>query len=204
MTSPAASPGIDLGASAGARDPFPRWRRVFPGRDDQVREVRHWLAGLLPGVPERDDVVVVAVELVTNAIRHTASGRGGLVMVEITWRGPVLRIAVADDGAPGGPRLAAGPGRLGEGGRGLHLVRALAAGTGVCGDHRGRLVWADLAWPGARPVAPALPPPRVARPRPAPGHIRPSEAGDQAGRGRPGHALATVPASRAATALSGA
>jgi len=74
MTSPGTSPGIDLGTSTPLRDPFPRWRRVFPGRDDQVREVRRWLAGLLPGAPERDDVVVVAVELVTNAIRHTASG----------------------------------------------------------------------------------------------------------------------------------
>jgi hypothetical protein len=35
---------------------------------------RRWLAGLLSGAPERDDVVVVAVELVTNAIRHIASG----------------------------------------------------------------------------------------------------------------------------------
>ena len=139
MTSPAASQGTDLGSSTPAREPAPRWRRVFPGRDDQVREVRRWLAGLLPGAPERDDMVVVAVELVTNAIRHTASGRGGLVMVEVTWRGPVLRVAVADDGAAEGPRLAAGPGGLGEGGRGLHLVRALTDSTGVCGDHRGRL-----------------------------------------------------------------
>jgi hypothetical protein len=84
MTSPGTSPGSDLGTGSLTRDPFPRWRRVFPGRDDQVREVRRWLAGLLPGAPERDDAIVVAVELVTNAIRHTASGRGGLVMVEVT------------------------------------------------------------------------------------------------------------------------
>src|SRR5689334_15266296 len=204
MTSPAASPGIDLGTSAGARDPFPRWRRVFPGRDDQVREVRRWLAGLLPGVPERDDVVVVAVELVTNAIRHTASGHGGLVMVEVTWCGPALRVAVADDGAPGAPRLAAGPGGLGEGGRGLHLVRALAGSTGVCGDHRGRLVWADMGWSGARPAAPPLPaPPGAGRHRSVPRQMGPAEAGGQPGRARPGRALAVVPASRAATAGSG-
>src|SRR5437016_5000739 len=164
MTSPGTSPGSDLGAGPRVRDPLPRWRRVFPGRDDQVREVRRWLTALLPGVPERDAAVVVAVELVTNAIRHTASGRGGLIMVEVTWCGPVLRIAVADDGAPGGPRLAAAPGGpaaarggLAESGRGLHLVRALAASTGVCGDPRGRLVWADIAWTGPRPAAPQLP-----------------------------------------------
>ena len=203
MTSPGTSPGIDLGTSTPLRDPFPRWRRVFPGRDDQVREVRRWLARLLPGAPERDDVVVVAVELVTNAIRHTASGRGGLVMVEVTWCGPVLRVAVADDGAAGGPRLAAGQAGLAEGGRGLHLVRALAASTGVCGDDRGRLVWADIAWSGARPAAPPLPapPPWAGRHRSVPTQVRP-EAGDRAGRGRAERALATVPASRAATAAS--
>jgi len=142
----------------------------------------------------------VAVELVTNAIRHTASGRGGLVMVEVTWCGPVLRVAVADDGAAGGAQLAAGQA---EGGRGLHLVRALAASTGVCGDDRGRLVWADIAWSGARPAAPPLPapPPWAGRHRSVPGHVRP-EGGDRAVRGRAERALATVPASRAATAAS--
>jgi serine/threonine-protein kinase RsbW len=219
MTSPGTSPGNDLGTGPRVRDPFPRWRRVFAGRDDQVREVRRWLTRLLPGAPERDDVVVVAVELVTNAIRHTASGRGGLVMVEVAWCGPVLRVAVADGGAPDGPRLAPGragladvldapaglapaglaPAELAECGRGLHLVRALAVSTGVCGDQRGRLVWADIGWTGARPVAPPLPapPPRAARHRSVPGQTR-SEAGDQAGRGHAERALATVPASRGA------
>ena len=206
MTSLAASQGSDLGTGASVRDPFPRWRRVFPGRDDQVREVRRWLAGLLPGAPERDDVVVVAVELVTNAIRHTASGRGGLVMVEVTWCGPVLRVAVADDGAAGGPRLAAGAGGLAECGRGLHLVRALTGSTGVSGDHRGRLVWADVAWSGARPAAPPLPapPPQAGRHRSVPGQMRPAEAGDQTSYGRPARAPTVVPASCAATAHSGA
>ena len=140
MTSPGTSRGNDLGTGPRARDPFPRWRRVFPGRDDQVREVRRWLAGLLPGAPERDDVVVVAVELVTNAIRHTASGRGGLIVVEVTWCGPAL----------------------------------------------------------------PAPPPRAGRHRPVPSQMRPAEAGGQTGRGRPGRALAVVPASRSATAGSGA
>lgn len=217
MTSPGTSPGNDLGTGPRVRDPFPRSRRVFAGRDDQVREVRRWLTGLLPGAPERDDVVVVAVELVTNAIRHTASGRGGLVMVEVTWCGPVLRIAVADDGTPDGPRLAAGracpaevaggparlapaelaPAGLAECGRGLHLVRALAVSTGVCGDRRGRLVWADIGWTGAGPAAPPLPPPQAGCRRSVPGQAR-REAGDQAGRGPAERALAAVPASRAA------
>ncbi len=200
MTSPGTSPGSDLGTGPRVRDPLPRWRRVFPGRDDQVREVRRWLTALLPGVPERDDAIVVAVELVTNAIRHTASGHGGLVMVEVTRCGPALRIAVADDGAPGGPRLAAAPGGLAESGRGLHLVGALAASTGVCGDPRGRLVWADIAWTGPRPAAPHLPSlPRAGRHRPVPVQVR-REAADEAGHGHVECSLAAVPVSWAAAA----
>jgi len=124
-------------------------------------------------------------------------------MVEVTWCGPVLRVAVADDGAAGGPRLAAGHAGLAEGGRGLYLVRALAASTGVCGDDRGRLVWADIAWSGARPAAPPLPAPPAwaGRHRSVPTQVRP-EAGDRAGHGRAERALATVPASRAATAAA--
>jgi anti-sigma regulatory factor (Ser/Thr protein kinase) len=200
MTSAGTSPVSDLGSGTRVRDPMPRWRRVFPGQDDQVREVRRWLTGLLPAIPERDDAVVVAVELVTNAIRHTASGRGGLVMVEVTWCGTVLRLAVADGGAPEGPRLAGAPGGLAEGGRGLHLVRALAASTGVCGDPRGRLVWADIGWTGPGPAVPPLPPPRRAgRHRSVPGQLR-RDAGEQAGHDHTERALAVVPASRAATA----
>lgn len=209
MTSPAPREGTDLGTSPGVRDPFPRSRRVFPGRDDQVREVRRWLAGLLPGTPERDDVIVVAVELVTNAIRHTASGRGGLVMVEVTWCGPVLRVAVADAGAADGPWLTArpaglpaDPAGLAECGRGLHLVRALAASTGVCGDHRGRLVWADIGWTGVRPATQSAPLPRPGRHRVVPGQAR-REAADQAGRGRGERALAVTPACLVAVAPSG-
>jgi anti-sigma regulatory factor (Ser/Thr protein kinase) len=213
MTSPGTSPGNDLGTGPRVRDPFPRWRRVFAGRDDQVREVRRWLTGLLPWAPERDDVIVVAVELVTNAIRHTASGRGGLVMVEVTWCGPVLRVAVADGGAPDGPRLPArrawllaapdGPAGLAECGRGLHLVRALATSTGVCGDPRGRLVWADIGWAGPGPAGtPLPPPPRAGRHRSVPGQVR-REAGDP-GRGHAGRTLAVLPGTWAAAAGAGA
>jgi hypothetical protein len=35
---------------------------------------------------------------------------------------------------------------LTESGRGLRLVRALALRAGMCGDERGRLVWADVRW----------------------------------------------------------
>jgi hypothetical protein len=125
---------------------------VFPGEERQLGLLRRWLASLLPDCPARDDVAGVATELGANAIKHTASGQGGRFAIEITWYGPVVRVAVADSGAPGGPRLVDDPDS--EHGRGLLVVCGLSVRTGVCGDDRGRLVWADIPWadPGP-PVA---------------------------------------------------
>ena len=114
--------------------------------------LRRWLAGLLPPCSSRDDVVTVAVELATNAVKFSSRGRGGSFTVEVTWHGSVVRVAVTDGGAPEGPRLIDDP--LGDHGRGLLMVRALSARTGVCGDHRGRLVWAEISWTGDRAAVP--------------------------------------------------
>jgi len=126
-----------------------RWRRVFPGHEAQLRELRGWLTDLLPACPARDDVAAVATELAANAVTHTGSGRGGFFAVEVTWAAGMVRVAVADGGDPSEPRFDADPGPLSERGRGLVIVRSLAARTGVCGDARSRLVWADVPWHGA-------------------------------------------------------
>lgn len=133
-----------------------RWRKAFPGREGEVRAVRHWIAALLPECPARDDVMTVAVELVTNALRFTASGRGGNAgwfAVEITWHNATVQVAVADGGgSPDGPVLTEHPGNTDcEHGRGLQIVRALSARTGICGDQHGRVVWADVPWVGDSP-----------------------------------------------------
>ncbi len=125
-----------------------RWRRVFPGQEEELRSTRYWLAGLLPDYPSRADVLTVATELAANAVRHSASGRGGYFAVEISWlaRPATIRIAVADGGGPASPAGLAAlslPGTslpavesLTESGRGLRLVRALALRAGMCGDER--------------------------------------------------------------------
>jgi hypothetical protein len=134
----------DLNAAAPAlADQSPRLR-VFPGEAFQLSAVRRWLMSLLPDVPARDDVASVATELGSNAIRHTANGQGGSFAVEVTWWPQVVRVAVADSGGVSEPLLVSDP--MGESGRGLLLVRGLAIRAGVCGDHRGRLVWADVRW----------------------------------------------------------
>ncbi|HEY4853094.1 MAG TPA: ATP-binding protein [Streptosporangiaceae bacterium] len=131
------------------------WRRDFPGEESQLGVLRRWLASLLPPCPARDDVVSAANELGSNAIVHTLSGRGGRFAVEVTWYGPLVRVAVADGGAPAGPRNIDDP--AGEHGRGLLVVRELSARTGECGDERGRLVWADVPWGDAGAAEPASP-----------------------------------------------
>jgi hypothetical protein len=132
-----------------------RWRQVFPGEERQLGVLRRWIASLLPDCPARDDVASVATELGSNTIRHTASGLGGWFAVEITWHQPAVRVAVADCGAPAGPRVIDDP--AGEHGRGLVVVGGLSVRTGVCGDHRGRLVWADIPWGDAGAAEPASP-----------------------------------------------
>jgi anti-sigma regulatory factor (Ser/Thr protein kinase) len=150
------SPGAGRSVRAPAARTAPRgpstWtigvRRVFPGHAAQLRQVRRWLSGLLPDVPARDDVILVAVELATNAVKHTASGRGGSFAVAITWlaESAGVRIAVADDGTATGPQAARGPDLLSEHGRGLAVVRGLATRSGARGDHRGGLTWAEVPW----------------------------------------------------------
>jgi anti-sigma regulatory factor (Ser/Thr protein kinase) len=137
---------------APALTPGSRWRRAFPGDERQIGAMRRWLTALLPECPARDDLVVVASEMSSNAVLHTASGRGGRFAVEIIWHPLVVRISVADGGAPDGPRVIDDPAR--EHGRGLHVVRGLSIRTGVHGDYRGRQVWADVPWGATEPTLP--------------------------------------------------
>jgi serine/threonine-protein kinase RsbW len=130
-----------------------RWRRVFPGHQRELAGLRRWLSSLLPECPARDDVFSVATELGSNALEHTASGKpGGWFAVEITWHQKALLVAVADCGGPASPRVI--DDLDGERGRGLLLVQGLSVRTGWTGDGRGRLVWAQVAWPDPNPEVP--------------------------------------------------
>lgn len=124
----------------------PRWWQAFRGDAHELRSVRRWLESLLPDCPARDDVISVATELGSNAVLHTASGDNGVFEVEITSYRSMMRVAVTDRGGPAEPQIIEDP--EGEQGRGLLLVRGLSVRTGVEGDHRGRAVWAEIAWEG--------------------------------------------------------
>ena len=149
------------------------WQRLFRGQQTELRQLRHWLTGLLPDTSARDDLISVAVELGTNAIQHTASGDGGWFTVEVACLGPVIRVAVTDEGGPGVPCLTGDPLSSGDlaldddldsdiavdcesdCGRGLLIVRALSVSSGVCGNTRGRTVWAEIAAPQGRSSSPS-------------------------------------------------
>lgn len=110
-----------------------------PGR------ARRWLAWVLEAAAVPQDTIDAAVltvsELTTNSFRHTDSERV-LVGVELLATG--VRLAVHDDGT----RLdwQTGAGGLDEHGRGLTLVRALAARLEVDRHAHGTTVTAVIPY----------------------------------------------------------
>jgi serine/threonine-protein kinase RsbW len=131
-----------------------RWRQEFPGRGQELSQVRRWLERLLPECPVRDDVLTVAVELCSNALQHTASGTpGGSFTVEVTLQLSTVHVAVADGGSKGEPRMIDDLDE--ERGRGLLLVHGLSARTAWTGDEKGRVVCAEIAWPDSSSAIPA-------------------------------------------------
>lgn len=119
-----------------------RWRRSFPGSADQAARVRGFIAALMPDCPVIDDLLLVADELVVNALRHTKSGRfEGEFAVEVRHRPGQALIAVTDQGGPSEP-VATDADDLAESGRGLRTVAALADSWGWHGNEHGRTVTA--------------------------------------------------------------
>ncbi|AUY47790.1 ATP-binding protein [Streptomyces sp. CB01881] len=120
-----------------------------------VREaLRSW--HLADSPPTTDDIVLVAAELLSNAVRHG----GGPRDLDLTRHGDRLRVRVTDR-SPEPPRLGTRrPGQIG--GHGLVIVDRLAVRWGCYPDGGGKAVWADLPLPPERrsPPPPRLPPPR--------------------------------------------
>ena len=120
-------------------------RRIFPGADSQVGRARLFVGDVLDGCPVSDDAVLLTSELVTNAITHTASGRGGKVVVTVYRADTRVRVDVKDDGSDQAP-VVCPVGEDRESGFGLGLVELMADRWGHCGGRRGRVVWFMLEW----------------------------------------------------------
>src|SRR5215467_4951360 len=133
MSTPALAP---LGPCASAS--------TYPGGPEHVRQVRADMRRLLDGCPVADDVILCVSELAANSARHSDSRKpGGTFTVRAeSHPGAGVRIEVED---AGGPWL--GPAPDPAGGRGLDIVRALAAEWGIVTRPAGRAVWARIDWP---------------------------------------------------------
>jgi anti-sigma regulatory factor (Ser/Thr protein kinase) len=80
-------------------------RIAIPGRAEQVRAARAFVAGVLhklagPGDPVGDNAVLLTSELVTNAIQHSRSGAsGGTVTLMALQEAGGIRVEVTDSGS---------------------------------------------------------------------------------------------------------
>ncbi len=123
--------------------PVPESARV--ARDFTTAALRKWR--LDPLIP---DAVLIASELVTNAISHgaAATGREGPGLVELTWSYQISRLICVITDRATEPPVMAPAGTDAESGHGLQIVAALAASWGwtMLGSGE-KAVWAALHLP---------------------------------------------------------
>jgi anti-sigma regulatory factor (Ser/Thr protein kinase) len=119
--------------------------RIFDGRPEEVCNVRKFVSGVVDGCPVAPDVTLLASELATNAIRHTASGMDGTFSVCVHIQDSQIRAEVHDLGCDTAPSVRR-TGSPEESGAGLRLVDAIADRWGFYGGPRGRVVWFEMDW----------------------------------------------------------
>jgi anti-sigma regulatory factor (Ser/Thr protein kinase) len=127
------------GGSAGGPghpDISPRFRRSFAGHPEQVAQARHFVTAALAGCPAAPDAELLASELATNAVQHSASGHGGSFVVAISHAPGRVRVTVTDGGSATCPavHVAGSADELELSGRGLLLVDVLADRWGYTGE----------------------------------------------------------------------
>jgi hypothetical protein len=115
---------------------------TYPGRADQLSQVRRDIASYLEYCPAADDLILIADELAANAILHTQS-RGASFTVRCHLSHRTAQIEVEDLGGPWRQR------KPGDRPHGLDIIQALTGldqwGTQPAGTG-GRTVWATLTW----------------------------------------------------------
>ncbi|WP_181871478.1 ATP-binding protein [Sphaerisporangium album] len=105
--------------------------------------------------PALDTVTLLVSEVVTNAVVHSNSRNGGKVTLALADCHDFVHADVIDAGGEEVPRVR--DDESGEGGRGLHIVQALASGWGVRQDLTSRTVWFQVAYAYERGAHPVLP-----------------------------------------------
>lgn len=133
----------------------PGWiaEAAFPGSAESVADARAFVRRALIARYGTvvEDVVLLASELVGNAVRHSDSGRlpGGVVTVTLSEpAADVIRVEVGDAGSAAGElRARQDVDQDSEGGRGLYLVDLLADKWGSHCHAHGRMVWFETTAP---------------------------------------------------------
>lgn len=114
---------------------------TFPGRADQLGQLRHEIAAYLAGCPAADELILIASELGANAILHSQS-RDSTFTIRCQLSPGAARIEVEDLGGPWQPHPSA------DRPHGLDIIAALTTvgASGINGDRTGRTAWARLTW----------------------------------------------------------
>jgi anti-sigma regulatory factor (Ser/Thr protein kinase) len=100
--------------------------------------------------------MLVATELVTNAVRHSMCEEHDVLRVSVRQEAGQVRVSVLDPGRSGGTaRISAGDGWAG--GLGLKIVEQLARQWGSNRSADGYEVWAELAIVTSGPTRPSPP-----------------------------------------------
>ncbi|GIH69887.1 ATP-binding protein [Sphaerimonospora thailandensis] len=105
--------------------------------------------------PAVEIAMLLGSELVSNAIRHSRSGRrdGGRLTVAVVVAAGVIHVDVIDEGSTDAiPEIPLQIDELSESGRGLWLVRELSSAWGWRDRATGRVVWFEVNGPDGAAV----------------------------------------------------
>lgn len=119
---------------------------TIPGRPENVREARAFVAKALDELPGLAEVAVLLTsEVATNAVVHSNSRRpGGIIRLMITEMVGGIRIEVTDDGSDLFTPAVRGDVYASDG-HGLFLVQTLADQWGYVRGETGTTVWFCLS-----------------------------------------------------------
>lgn len=102
----------------------------------------------LAGCPTAEDAVLLASELATNAITHSASGQpGGTFTIRVHIQGGCIHAQVEDQGSTWNGQITAG-----RSPHGLYLLRHLSAACGTWRDQHGWITWFTIGSPATTPA----------------------------------------------------
>lgn len=127
------------------------WERIYPGRADQASQMRTALRAFLADSPAADDAVLLASELATNAIAHSASGQpGGTFTVHVHIHpGGCIHAQVEDQGSTWSGQISAD-----RSPHGLYLLHHLSATCGTRRGQHGWITWFTISPPAISPAPP--------------------------------------------------